>query len=156
MDSITALLNDETATVEFGARVARACPNGAVVYLHGELGAGKTTFTRGFLHALGVRGNVKSPTFTVVEPYEINGRRASHFDLYRIADPGELELLGLREYFAPESWVLIEWPERGAGVLPPPDLDVNLNYVGAGRSVTLRAVTGQGRRMLASVTTLKN
>lgn len=144
MNAHTDALADEAATLAFGARVARCCPDGAAIYLHGDLGAGKTTFTRGFLRTLGVTDHVKSPTFTVVEPYDLGDRHAYHFDLYRIADPGELELLGLREYFVPGAWVLVEWPERGAGVLPPPDLDVELNYAGDGRSVKVTAATARG------------
>lgn len=144
-------LSDEAATLAIATRVARACPEGAVIYLRGDLGAGKTTFARGFLRALGVTGHVKSPTFTVVEPYEIQGRGAAHFDLYRINDPAELNAIGLREYFTPGAWVLVEWPERGQGVLPEPDLELEFEYHDAGRRVTGRARTAAGERMLQSI-----
>lgn len=144
-------LSDETATLAIAARVARACPGGAVIFLRGNLGAGKTTFARGFLRALGVTGHVKSPTFTVVEPYEIQGRGAAHFDLYRINDPAELNAIGLREYFTPGAWVLVEWPERGQGVLPEPDLDLEFEYHDAGRHVTGRPRTVAGERVLQSI-----
>lgn len=141
-------LPDEAATLACAAHVARACGAGMTIYLHGNLGAGKTTFVRGFLHALGVSGQVKSPTFTVVEPYDLPGGVAYHFDLYRIMDPEELELLGVRDYFAPHAFVLVEWPEHGGGVLPQADLEVYLDYAGSARHLTLRAATEKGREML--------
>jgi tRNA threonylcarbamoyladenosine biosynthesis protein TsaE len=148
MDDLALDLADESATMAFAARVARACAEGAVIYLRGNLGAGKTTFARGFLRALGVAGHVKSPTFTVVEPYEIAGRNAAHFDLYRINDPDELNAIGVREYFAPGAWVLVEWPERGADVLPAPDLELEFQYQGEQRRVVARARAARGADML--------
>jgi len=141
-------LPDEAATLACAAQVAQACSTGMTIYLHGNLGAGKTTFVRGFLHALGVSGQVKSPTFTVVEPYELPGGVAYHFDLYRIIDPEELELLGVRDYFAPHAFVLVEWPERGGGVLPQADLEVHLDYAGTARHIILCAATEKGREVL--------
>ncbi|MBI3774042.1 MAG: tRNA (adenosine(37)-N6)-threonylcarbamoyltransferase complex ATPase subunit type 1 TsaE [Gammaproteobacteria bacterium] len=147
-DTFQLALPDEAATLACAARVAQACNQGITLYLHGDLGAGKTTFVRGFLRALGVSGQVKSPTFTVVEPYELAGGAAYHFDLYRIVDPEELELLGVRDYFAPGAFVLVEWPERGGGVLPQADVDLHLDYVGTARHITLRAATDKGREVL--------
>ena len=121
------------------------------MYLHGNLGAGKTTFVRGFLHALGVSSQVKSPTFTVVEPYDLPNGVAYHFDLYRIVDPEELELLGVRDYFSPNAFVLVEWPEQGGGVLPQADLEIHLNYAGLARHLTLRAATDKGRGVLKAL-----
>ena len=144
-------LPDEAATLACAARVAQVCSQGITLYLHGDLGAGKTTFVRGFLRALGVSGQVKSPTFTVVEPYELPRSAAYHFDLYRIADPEELELLGIRDYFAPNAFVLVEWPERGAGVLPQADVEVHLDYAGTARHLTLRAATDKGREVLTAL-----
>lgn len=144
-------LPDEAATLACAAQVAQACHAGMTIYLHGNLGAGKTTFVRGFLHALGVSGQVKSPTFTVVEPYELPGGVAYHFDLYRIIDPEELELLGVRDYFAPHAFVLVEWPERGGAVLPQADLEVHLDYAGSARHLTLRAATEKGREVLVEL-----
>ena len=145
------VLPDEAATLACAARVAQACSQGITMYLHGDLGAGKTTFVRGFLRARGVLSQVKSPTFTVVEPYELPHGAAYHFDLYRIVDAEELELLGVRDYFAPGAFVLVEWPERGAGVLPQADLEVHLDYAGSARHLSLRAATDKGCEVLAAL-----
>ena len=124
---------DELAQEKIGATLARAIPAGCVIYLEGDLGAGKTTFTRGFLRGLGYQGAVKSPTYTLVEPYELAGRYCYHFDLYRLGDAEELEYLGLRDMLQDDALLLIEWPERGAGVLPAADLLVKIRYEGEGR-----------------------
>jgi len=121
-------LDDESATMALGAAIAELLPKGGVVKLHGDLGAGKTTLVRGLLKSLGLTGNVKSPTYTLVEPYQLNGRDIYHFDLYRLGDPEELEYLGIRDYFAEGVLCLIEWPEKGDRFIPDGDLSVNLIY----------------------------
>jgi tRNA threonylcarbamoyladenosine biosynthesis protein TsaE len=128
---------DDTAAL--GARIAAAlhARPGLVVHLEGPLGAGKTTLARGLLRALGVQGTIRSPTYTLLEPYDIGGRTLIHLDLYRLKGPEDLEALGLRDY-APEScWWLVEWPERGVPRLPAPDLQIGLRVQGEGRRARL-------------------
>ena len=133
------LLRTAEDTAALGAAVARALADraGAVIYLEGPLGAGKTTLARGLLRALGVTGTIRSPTYTLLEPYEVAGRTLVHLDLYRLNDPRELESLGLRDYPRERCWWLIEWPERGGQRLPQPDLRLALAHDGAGRRVEL-------------------
>jgi len=127
----------------------RAAGAGCVVYLAGELGTGKTTLARGVLRALGHPGRVKSPTYALVESYPIaeGTRTLHHLDLYRLEGPAEVEALGLRD-LDPGDWLLVEWPERGGGRLPPADLVIGLAYAGAGRTVTLEAPTPVGRQVV--------
>lgn len=124
-----------------GALLAAGCPRPAVVYLEGDLGVGKTTLARGFLRALGQTGAVRSPTYTLVEPYDLAAGPVFHLDLYRLADAGELEYLGLRDLTADGAILLVEWPERGEGSLPPPDLRIRISHQAAGRRVELEAVS---------------
>ncbi len=123
-----------------GAELARTLKDGAMVYLTGELGAGKTTLVRGLLRALGHTTTVKSPTYTLVEPYFLQGRHVYHFDLYRLTGPDELEAIGARDYFHPGALCLIEWPERGRGFLPAPDIEIALSHDPAGRRARLTAL----------------
>jgi tRNA threonylcarbamoyladenosine biosynthesis protein TsaE len=146
------LANTE-ATEAFGAVLARCCQPGTIVYLHGDLGAGKTTLVRGFLQALGHTGAVKSPTYTLVEPYELAACRAYHFDLYRLGDPEELEYLGIRDYFDGDALALIEWPQRGIGLLPAPSIEVSLAYRGEGRVVTIVAASSSAEAICGCVDT---
>jgi tRNA threonylcarbamoyladenosine biosynthesis protein TsaE len=142
-------LPDEAATTALGTRVAAALDDGLVLYLHGPLGAGKTSFARALLTALGVDERVKSPTYSLIEGYMATQRPAWHLDLYRIADPGELEWLGLDALSDPQAVVLVEWPERGAGALPLADMELHLDYASHGRQASLRAFTARGEQVLA-------
>ncbi len=126
-------LADAAATVAAGARLAPHLRGGGVVFLSGDLGAGKTTLVRAVLHALGHEGAVRSPTYAIVEPYELDGLEIFHLDLYRIGDASELDYLGLRDWLRPGVLLLVEWPERGATALPPPDLHLHLEHAGNGR-----------------------
>lgn len=130
-----------------GAQLARGFMPG-IVYLQGELGTGKTTLTRGLLRGLGYQGKVRSPTYTLVEPYQVAQGTVYHLDLYRLGSPDELEWLGLRDMLGEQALLLIEWPERGAGVLPAPDLEIHIEYAGEGREVILNAVSATGERLL--------
>lgn len=154
-NAISVTLVDEAATIQFGEALGRAAQRGGIVFLEGTLGAGKTTMCRGTLRAFGHQGAVKSPTYTLVEAYEFGERRVFHFDLYRLGDPEELEYMGIRDYFAPGNLCLIEWPQRGAGVLPQSDLDVKVLLSGAGgamqREVTVSAHTELGRGIMSSL-----
>lgn len=142
-------LPDEAATTALAERVATVIGGGLVIYLHGDLGAGKTSFARALLKALGVGERVKSPTYSLVESYRLPERTAWHLDLYRIADPGELEWLGLDALSDPSALVLVEWPERGVGALPAPDLVIHLGYAGAGRNARMEVRTPRGAAITA-------
>ena len=132
-------LPDEAATQALGAALAHTAPAAGWMALHGDLGAGKTTLVRAFLRALGHTGRVVSPTYTLVESYDIGARRIAHYDLYRLNDPEELEWMGAREDFGGDTLCLVEWPERGAGMLPPPDLAIHLLHEGDSRRAELQA-----------------
>jgi len=137
----------ESEMVRFGELLGRSCANGGVVFLLGDLGMGKTTLARGVLAAFGHQGKVKSPTYTLVEPYETPNGLVYHFDLYRLADPEELEYLGIRDYFDPQALCLIEWPARGKGVLPEPDLELSISLKNEGRCLRWQAKTARGAEM---------
>lgn len=141
-------LADEQAQLDLAASIARQCTPGMVIFLRGDLGTGKTTFVRGFLHALGYQGVVKSPTYTLVEPYVIDHKSIFHFDLYRLADPDELEYAGGRDYFNPQSICLLEWPEKAEAYLPKPDLVIALSYAESGRDISIEPASDGGEALL--------
>ncbi|WP_311063700.1 tRNA (adenosine(37)-N6)-threonylcarbamoyltransferase complex ATPase subunit type 1 TsaE [Halomonas sp. DWK9] len=141
-------LNDEVAHVAFGEALGQALQGHGRVYLEGDLGAGKTTLTRGILRAYGYQGAVKSPTYTLVEPYEFGEQRIYHLDLYRLADPEELEFIGGRDVLADDALCLIEWPSRGEGWLPAPDLRIHLNVAEQGRTARLTVGSPLGQRVV--------
>ena len=130
---------DETAMYQFAQQLSRVCAPGLVVYLQGNLGVGKTTLVRGILQSLGHSGAVKSPTYTLVEPYELTCGTVYHFDLYRLADPEELEYMGIRDYFSDQSLCFVEWPDKGAGILPPCDINCTIEIENHGRRGYLAA-----------------
>ncbi|HTA66459.1 MAG TPA: tRNA (adenosine(37)-N6)-threonylcarbamoyltransferase complex ATPase subunit type 1 TsaE [Xanthomonadaceae bacterium] len=142
-------LPDPEATDALGAALAATRPGRAVVYLQGDLGAGKSTLARALLRALGVTGAIRSPTYTLIEPYRLgNGDEAVHLDLYRIAVADELEFLGLDALSAQSSLWLVEWPERGRGILPGADLLIQLETAGDGRDAALTALSAEGSKWL--------
>jgi tRNA threonylcarbamoyladenosine biosynthesis protein TsaE len=145
---IELMLADAAATDALGAALARGYrgsgQGGAVVYLHGELGAGKTSCVRSLLRTLGVTGLIRSPTYTLLEAYEISGLTCIHVDLYRLGSAAEVEELGLRDYLDAACLMLVEWPERGGGALPPADLDVTLSYRASSRLASIEARTARG------------
>jgi tRNA threonylcarbamoyladenosine biosynthesis protein TsaE len=136
------------AQERFGATLASVCPRPFVIFLEGDLGAGKTTLVRGFLRALGHAGTVRSPTFTLLEPYDFPAGPVFHLDLYRLAHPDELAYLGLRDLFGGRAILLVEWPERGRGELPAPDLRILIEHLADGRRVRLEPVTASGHALV--------
>ena len=151
MSEVTLYLADEQAMSDFGARIARVTRGHGLIFLEGNLGMGKTTLSRGIIRGLGHVGAVKSPTFTLVEPYEIGDVRAFHFDLYRLVDPEELEFLGIRDYFEDDAMCLIEWPDKGAGFLPKPDLTITISPQDSGRSLKILSQGSRGEAWCAAL-----
>ena len=144
-------LADVTATERLGAVLAGVLPDGLVVFLLGELGAGKTSLVRGVLRELGYRGAVKSPTYTLLEEYTVAGKDIIHFDLYRLSDPEELDLIGIRDYFNGKASCFIEWPQRGQGFLPKEDLQIQISLDGNGRLARLSSSSDSGMKVLKSI-----
>lgn len=129
---------NEEALLRVAQKFAKSIKPPVVMHFYGDLGAGKTSFVRGLLHALGYQGLVKSPTYTIVEYYTVGNLNIYHYDLYRIADPEELEYIGIRDILNEEAIVLIEWPAKGEGFIPPADIVCEIEFAGKGRVVTLR------------------
>ncbi len=141
-------ITDAQAMQKLGRQVATHCPLGSKLYLQGELGAGKTTFIRGFLRGKDYQGKVKSPTYTLVEPYKLSQVTVFHFDLYRINDPLELEAIGLRDYFDGEAICLVEWPEQASELLGIPDVLIRIDIQARQRELSLQANTEVGSNIL--------
>jgi len=160
---ITLFATDESAMVACGQLIAENCQGQGIVFLKGDLGMGKTTLTRGMLQALGHKGAVKSPTYTLVEPYELASVPCFHFDLYRLGDPEELEYMGIRDYFSAGSFCIVEWPEQGKGFLPTEDLSIQIElgypnnaeahqqFDTPGRLLTLMSKTDKGDEIISGI-----
>lgn len=144
-------LANEEETLALAKKFSQVLQIPLVVYLQGELGAGKTAFCRGVIQALGHSGAVKSPTYTLVEPYQLKGWRIHHFDLYRLADPEELEYMGIRDYFSEDTLNFIEWPDKGYGWLPGADIEIRIEYAGTGRKLTFSALTEAGQKIIKTL-----
>lgn len=147
--SPTLLIHDESEMRDLGARLIAACEHGGVITLSGELGTGKTTLVRGALESRGISSGVRSPTYTLVEYYPFENFAVAHFDLYRLADPEELEYLGYRDYLNPNTLCFIEWPERAEGYLTAIDLEIELEYDPAGRRLKFSPTSNWGRQLVS-------
>jgi tRNA threonylcarbamoyladenosine biosynthesis protein TsaE len=144
-------IEDETAMLRFGAQLADALGGRGAVLISGDLGAGKTTLCRGLLRQMGHEGSVKSPTFTLVEPYEIEGVCVYHFDLYRLSHPDELDYVGIDEYFSNETLCLVEWPEKAEGSLPSHDLELAIDVAVEKRNIRIGSNSQHGTRICESL-----
>ncbi|WP_227817656.1 tRNA (adenosine(37)-N6)-threonylcarbamoyltransferase complex ATPase subunit type 1 TsaE [Nitrogeniibacter aestuarii] len=149
--ALHAHLKDEDDTLAMGAKIAPALTPGLVIYLVGDLGAGKTTLVRGLLRALGHTGSVKSPTYTLIEPYVVSRLNLYHFDFYRFTSPDEYLEAGLEEYFTNEGVCLVEWPDKAAPYVAAPDVEIGLTVAGDGRDITLRPLTESGRECTKTI-----
>ena len=142
------LINNPLEMFQLSQQLAKVITKTAIIYLIGNIGVGKTTLNRGILQNLGYKGAIKSPTYTIVEYYNINGQRVYHFDLYRLVNSEELEYIGGRDYFEEDSICLIEWPYHAVGALPDADLEIQLDYNLPGRKASIKAGTLRGDSML--------
>jgi len=142
------ILNGVEDTETFGAALWRALPQKCLVFLYGDLGVGKTTLIRGLLRAGGYAGAVKSPTYSLVEEYELAGRRIFHFDLYRLKEPEELEWMGMEDYLRQPALCFIEWPQMGKGILPEADIEIRMDYRGDGRTIEINALQSDVKNYL--------
>ena len=143
------LIRNEDEMRRFGARLIAACEHGGVITLSGELGTGKTTLVRGALESQGITSGVRSPTYTLIEYYPLDSFAVAHFDLYRLADPEELEYLGYRDYLNPQTLCLIEWPQRAAEYLHAIDLEIEIEYDPEGRRIELTPKSDWGRLLVS-------
>ena len=151
--ALTITVADAAAMESLGGAVGDALRGGGgLLALRGELGTGKTTFARGLLRRLGVEGSIRSPTYTLIEPYEIAGRAVYHLDLYRVAAPGELDFMGVRDLLEEGALVLVEWPERGGRSMPGGDVELALSHAAPGRVVALCGRTAVGNALLGALT----
>ena len=141
-------LKDEQSTQHLGELIAKYLQAPLICYLQGDLGVGKTRIVRAIIQSLGYSGNVKSPTYTLVEPYQLETVTVYHFDLYRLSDPEELDYLGIRDYFDEQSICFIEWPDKGKGWLADADISIFLEYLGEGRRCQITAQTKAGTILL--------
>lgn len=148
-------ISNEAQMLQWAEKLSRVIGSRAVIFLYGNLGAGKTTLVRGFLRGLGYKGPVKSPTYTLVENYHLNENDIFHFDLYRIRDAEELDYIGIADYFHKTAVCLIEWPENGMGLLPSPDLSCYIEFHVLGRNIKWVAHSEEGQRVLGRLTTCK-
>lgn len=146
--NLSFFLSDESATVALAHRLAPLLKSGMVIFLHGELGTGKTTLVRGVLNALGYAGRVKSPTYTLLEPYHAAGLDLRHFDLYRLSDEEEWEAAGFRDEFDGHNIFFIEWPEKALSLIPQADVEISFEILNQGRKVEIHANTEMGRQCL--------
>ncbi len=151
MQETTITIADAAAMEQLGGKLAKLCQPGMTYFLYGELGSGKTTLVRGFLRGYGYQGIVKSPTFTLVEPYKVNDQTIYHFDLYRLVNRDELANIGIRDYFDKNAISLIEWPERGSHSLPKPDLHCYFEIDQNHRNVRICATSATGEQLLTQL-----
>lgn len=149
-----AFLENEAATLELGKKLSSLLAGyteNFTIYLNGQLGAGKTTLTRSIIQNMGHQGNVKSPTYALVEEYHLTNKSIYHFDLYRLSDPEELEFIGFRDYFRENTLCLLEWPEKGGDLIPPADLLITINYQGNAREITLQANSNAAEQIICDL-----